>query len=121
MRFRRPHTLARRRALKGCPVIIAAKQTLQHADVHQAGQDADFLFVRKKKGSETLSFSFPTECLLWVISRPFATTLRMSAFGGKADIGVYTEKKGYPASTSCVRTESRRARGEKLSLPPGRP
>ena len=67
-------------------MIIAAKQTLQHADVHQAGQDADFLFVRKKKGSETLSFSFPTECLLWVISRHFETTLRMSIIGGIADV-----------------------------------
>jgi len=28
----------------------------------------------------------PSECPLWVISGHFATTLRMSAFGGKADI-----------------------------------
>ncbi len=35
----------------------------------------------------------PNQCPLWVKSRLFATTLRMSAFGGKADIGACTETK----------------------------
>ena len=32
------------------------------------------------------------QCPLWVISGPFATTLRMSAIGGKADINHGHEK-----------------------------
>ena len=47
--------------------------------------------------SYTLAFRSPlsnrgqphnVQCPLWVKSRPFATTLRMSAFGGKADITI---------------------------------
>ncbi len=31
-------------------------------------------------------------CPLWVISRPFSTAVRMSAFGGKADVNHYASE-----------------------------
>jgi hypothetical protein len=40
---------------------------------------------RNQPTPENMSWT-PTECPLWVISRLFSTTSKMSAFGGKADI-----------------------------------
>ncbi len=43
-------------------------------------------------------------CPLWVISRPFSTAVRMSAFGGKADVNHYGSEgpllaiSGHPAA-----------------------
>ncbi len=82
------------------------------AVAHDLGTDLDE-FLTQRGERPVLCFLRYGRLLLWVISRPFSTAVRMSAFGGKADVNhcvgecplVATGGSSYPDKTFVGRIE----------------